>query len=275
MPFMESEGLDDLGWGADEIALACASHGGEPEHVAIAERMLSDLGLEEGDLACGAAEPLAQRGQRLLRESGGRLTRLHNNCSGKHAAMLARAQGAGWPAAGYYYLNHPVQQSIVQEIQRWTGIVASNMKIATDGCGVPVFGLSLEAMARAFARFAAAIHSGNEIPRRIGDAMLANPFLVGGTDRFDTVLMEEAPGILCKIGAEGVHSAAIIASGIGIAIKVEDGASRAQYPALLALLQRLGALPDPLPQRLAEIARKTVRDTRHEVVGEIVVRAMM
>ena len=275
MPFLRSGDLDELGWGADEIALACASHGGEPEHVAIVERMLSDLGLEEGDLACGAADPLTQRGQRLLRESGGRPTRLHNNCSGKHAAMLARAQGANWPTAGYYHLDHPVQQSIVQEIERWSGVVSSNMKIATDGCGVPVFGLSLEAMARAFARLAAAIRDGEEIPRRVGDAMLANPFLVGGTDRFDTVLMEEAPGILCKIGAEGVHSAAIISSGLGIALKVEDGASRAQYPALLALLQRLGALPDPLPQRLAELARKPVRDTRHEVVGEIVVHAMM
>ncbi|MFI5239311.1 MAG: asparaginase [Gemmatimonadales bacterium] len=275
MPFIESNGLDELGWGADEIALACASHGGEPEHVAIAERMLTDLGLEEGDLACGVAEPLSQRGQRLLRESGDRTTRLHNNCSGKHAAMLARAQGAQWPTAGYDHLDHPVQQSIVQEIERWTGVPRSGMKIARDGCGVPVFGLSLEAMARAFARFAASIRAGDEIPRRVGDAMLANPFLVGGTDRFDTVLMEEVPGIVCKIGAEGVHSAAIVASGIGLAIKVEDGASRAQYPALLALLQHLGVVPASLPERLAEHARKPVRNTRHEIVGEIVVRAMM
>jgi L-asparaginase II len=275
IPLIASGGLDELGWGADEIALACASHGGEPEHVAIVERMLNDLGLEEGDLACGAAEPLAQRGQRLLRESGQRLARVHNNCSGKHTAMLARAQTADWPAANYHHLAHPVQQSILREMERWTGVAAARITIATDGCGVPVFGLSLEAMARAFSRFADATHDGEEIPRRIGDAMLANPFLVGGTDRFDTVLMEEAPGILCKIGAEGVHSAAIMAGRIGIALKVEDGASRAQYPALLALLQRLGALPDPLPPRLADIARKPVRDTRHEVVGEVVVRARM
>ncbi|MES2358443.1 MAG: asparaginase [Gemmatimonadota bacterium] len=275
IPFMTTGHVDELGWGADEIALACASHGGEPEHVAIAERMLSDLGLEEGDLACGAAEPLSQRGQRLLRESGGRTTRLHNNCSGKHAAMLACAQTAGWPTAGYDHLDHPVQQAIVRTIETWSGTSRSQIRIARDGCGVPVFGISLEAMARAFARFAAAMNRGDEVPARIGSSMLCNPFLVGGTDRFDTVVMTEAPGILCKIGAEGVHSAAIVSDGIGIALKVEDGASRAQYPALLALLQHLGALPDPLPQRLAEIARKPVRDTRHEVVGEIVVRAMI
>jgi len=275
MPFIESKGLDELGWGPDQIALACASHGGEPEHVAIAERMLVELGLEEGDLACGVTEPLSQRGQRLLRESGGRPTRLHNNCSGKHAAMLARARTANWATAGYDHLAHPLQQSIVSEIERWTGVPRASMAIAQDGCGVPVFGLSLEAMARAFARLASSIRTGDEIPRRIGDAMISNPFLVGGTDRFDTVLMEEVPGVLSKIGAEGVHSAAILATGTGVAIKVEDGASRAQYPALLALLAHLGALPGSLPERLAEHARKPVRDTRHEIVGEIVVRAMM
>ena len=275
MPFMASGGLDELGWSADETALACASHGGEPEHVAIAERMLSDLDLEEGDLVCGASEPLSQRGQRILRESGARPTRLHNNCSGKHSAMLARAQTAGWSTEGYHHLEHPVQQSIVGEITRWTGVTASKISYATDGCGVPVFGLPLEAMARAFSRFAAAINRGDEIPRRIGDAMLANPFLVGGTDRFDTVVMEHVPGVICKIGAEGVHSAAVIAGGIGIALKVEDGGSRAQYPAMIALLQHLGAIPRQLPQRLADFARKPVRDTRHEVVGEVVVRATM
>lgn len=275
MPFVRSGHLDELSWGADEIALACASHGGEPEHVAIAERMLSDIGLEEGDLACGAAEPLSQRGQRLLRESGGRVTRLHNNCSGKHAAMLACARAADWPTAGYDHLDHPVQQAIVQTVEEWTGTSRACMTIARDGCGVPVFGMSLAAMARAYAQFAAAVKRGDDVPSRIGSAMLSNPFLVGGTDRFDTIVMSEAPGILCKIGAEGVHSAAIMNEGIGVALKVEDGASRAQYPAMLALLQYLGALPDPLPQRLADIARKPVRDTRHEIVGEIVVRAMI
>src|SRR6185437_731978 len=123
-------------------------------------------GLEEGDLACGAAEPLSQRGQRLLRESGGRATRLHNNCSGKHAAMLACAQTAGWPTAGYDHLEHPVQQAIVQTIENWTGTSSSQMTIARDGCGVPVFGISLVAMARAFGRFAAAMDRGDEVPTR-------------------------------------------------------------------------------------------------------------
>jgi hypothetical protein len=101
MPLIESGGFDALAWGDDQLALGCASHGGEPEHVAIADGMLTSIGMEEGDLACGPHEPLSQRGQRALRESGERPTRLHNNCSGKHAAMLARAHTAGWSTFGY------------------------------------------------------------------------------------------------------------------------------------------------------------------------------
>ncbi len=235
--------------------------------------MLSDLGLEEGDLACGVTEPLSSRGVRILRESGSRPTRLHNNCSGKHAAMLARARACGDPTEGYDRRDHPVQQRMIAEVEHWTGVSRRKMKLAVDGCGVVVFGLPLDAMARAYSRFAASVRDGDEVSSRIAEAMLANPFLVGGTERFDTILMEEEPQVLCKVGAEGVHCAAFFPERVGVALKVEDGAARAQYPALLALLQHVGALPAKLPPRLAEIARKPVRDTRHEVVGEIYVRA--
>jgi L-asparaginase II len=270
LPFIESGQFDELGWGTDEIALACASHGGEPEHVAIVDRMLTSIGLEEGDLACGVQEPLSQRGARLLRESGERATRLHNNCSGKHAAMLARAEVSEWTAEGYDRAEHPVQRSITESVSQWTGVPEGELILGVDGCGVVVYALPLESMARAYARLGAAAARGEAAPSRIIDAMLGNPFLVGGTDRFDTVLMEETDGnILCKIGAEGVHSALLVDRGIGIAVKAEDGAVRAQYPALLALLQRLEALPVKLPSRLAEFAAKPVRNTRHEIVGQI------
>src|SRR6185295_6132773 len=107
-----------------------------PEHVAIAERMLSSLGLEEGDLACGPHEPLSGRGAKLLRDSGERPTRLHNNCSGKHSAMLARARQAGWPTRDYERAEHPVQQSVLEMISRWTGVPARSLIQAVDGCGV-------------------------------------------------------------------------------------------------------------------------------------------
>ncbi|MGQ0640022.1 MAG: asparaginase [Gemmatimonadaceae bacterium] len=270
MPFLEEGGHTRLNWGEDQLALACASHGGEPEHVAVAKTMLSDVGLEEGDLACGVHEPLSSRGAKILRDGGLRPTRLHNNCSGKHAAMLARAHLAGWSTHGYERDGHPVQEGCLTSVSEWTGLPSSDIDRGVDGCGVVVFNIPLDAMARAYARFATAVARGDAVPQRIAQAMSARPFLVGGTDRFDTVLIDETRGnVLVKIGAEGVHCAAIVDQGIGVAVKVEDGAARAQYPALLEVLRRFGAIPDTIPARLADFARPRIRNTRGETVGEV------
>lgn len=269
MPLLKSGGFDDLQWGEDELAMACASHGGEPEHVAIAERMLSAIGLEEGDLACGPHEPLSNRGAKLLREAGERPTRLHNNCSGKHAAMLACAHTAGWPMFGYERSAHEVQKCCLSSVAQWTGLQTDQIGIAVDGCGVVEFAMPLENMARAYSRLARA-GAGDGIPRRIIGAMLSRPFLIGGSDRFDSILIEETDGrIVAKIGAEGVHSVAILDQGVGLAIKVEDGSPRAQFPAIIRLLQLLDALPSTLPPRLEEFLRRQIRNTRGETVGEI------
>jgi L-asparaginase II len=270
MGLVESGGFDALRWGDDQLALACASHGGEPEHVAIAQAMLEDIGLEEGDLACGPHDPLSSRGMKLLRESGARLTRLHNNCSGKHAAMLARAQTAGWHTYGYERRDHPVQHCSLRSVALWSGLEESQIGQAIDGCGVVAFALPLESMARAWSRLARAVRDGDEVPSRIVHAMKTRPFLIGGTDRFDSVLIEETDGrAVAKIGAEGVHSIAVPEQGIGIAVKVDDGAQRAQFPAVIRILQMLDVLPAVLPQRLDEFYHRPVRNTRGEVVGEI------
>jgi L-asparaginase II len=270
MPLVDGGGLAKLGWNDDELALACASHGGEPEHVAIAESMLRRMGLEEGDLACGPHEPLSPRGARLLRESGHRLTRLHNNCSGKHSAMLAQAVLTAQPTTGYERIDHSVQQAALEVVSAWSGVPRDDVGVAVDGCGVPVFALPLANMALAYARLVTAAARGHESASRIVHAMTGHPFLIGGTERFDTVLMQACRGrVLCKIGAEGVHTLALVDQGIGMAIKVEDGAPRAQYPVVLALLSMLGALPDPLPDALREFAGRPIRNTRGESVGEI------
>lgn len=274
IPFVESGGLDSLDWGDDQMAISCASHGGEPEHVALVARMLRDIGLEDGDLVCGTHEPLSARGARIVRESGQRLTRLHNNCSGKHASMLAFAHTQGWAKQGYEGREHPIQQAIIGQIARWTGVEESDMEMGVDGCGVIVFATPLESMARAYARFGAAAYRGDEVPRRIFSAMTTQPFLVAGTDRLDSLLIDESHGrVVSKLGAEGVHCAAIPELGIGIAIKVEDGHLRAQAPALIRILQLLGGLPESLPPRLAELARKPLRNTRNEVTGEVMMHA--
>jgi len=299
LPMVADGDWDALGWGSDAMALACASHGSEPEHVAVAQQMLHDIGLAEHDLACGPHEPLSKRGAALLRESGERLSRLHSNCSGKHSAMLAAAQRKGWPTAGYEQEGHPVQLRAWRTVAQWSGVPADEIQRGVDGCGVTVFGLPLTGMAHAYARLATAVHdhtarvsaggdtrasSGHasdvdddtarqhDALGRIGAAMLAHPHLVGGTDRFDTVIMREGRGnIIAKLGAEGVHSVGILDRGIGLAVKVEDGAERAQYPAVLACLQSLGVLPATLSPALSAFAAPSVRNTRDEVVGHIFV----
>jgi len=268
--FVESGGFDACGWGSEELALACASHGGEPEHVALAARMLESIGLEEGDLACGAHEPMTRRGVRLMHEAGLSPTRLHNNCSGKHAGMLAYARGQSWSTLGYERLGHEVQDRALAQISRWSGSPRDDMELMVDGCGVVAVGLPLGALAAAFARLGAAAERGETVPARILTAIAAHPFLFGGTDRFDTVLVEESKGrLISKVGAEGVHAVTIPAKGIAVAIKVEDGAARAQHPALLKLLQLLGVLPEELSPRLSVFARTPIMNTRNELVGEV------
>jgi L-asparaginase II len=184
--------------------------------------------------------------------------------------MLASAHTSGLPAYGYERSDHPVQQACLAEAARWAGVAPSSVGLAVDGCGVTVFVLGLDAMALAYARLADAARRSAEIPSRIVHAMQTRPFLVGGTDRFDSALIEATEGrCIAKIGAEGIHCAAVIDQGIGIAVKVEDGAQRAQFPAVLLALQHYGALPKDLPPRLAEFMNRSLRNTRGEIVGEV------
>ncbi|HLA91795.1 MAG TPA: asparaginase [Gemmatimonadaceae bacterium] len=270
LPFLACGGFDKLGWGDEELALACASHGGEPEHLALARKMLESIGLEEGDLACGPHEPLSPRGVRCARESGRAYSRLHNNCSGKHAAMLARAHSAGWPTQGYERAGHSVQRGCLAEVAKWSDVPIDDMPIGVDGCGATVMALPLDRMALAFSRWGRSVAQGEELPFRTASAVRRHPHLLAGTERFDTVLLEETAGeVIAKVGAEGVHSVAVPGVGLGIAVKVEDGALRAQHVAVVRLLQQLGVLPATLSARLQEWAVKTVRNTRGEIVGEV------
>ena len=171
---------------------------------------------------------------------------------------------------GYEREDHPVQMECLDTIAKWSGIDASSIGRAIDGCGVVVFALPLHAMATAYARLADGARRSVDMPSRIVHAMQTRPFLVGGSDRFDSAIIEATEGrVVAKVGAEGVHSVAIIDEGIGMALKVECGAQRAQFPAVIALLQHYGALPRDLPPRLAEFACKQLRNTRGEVVGEV------
>jgi L-asparaginase II len=231
---------DDLS--DDELAIACASHRDTPEQIAAVAALLARAQATESDLELG---PQEGRPRELV----------HNNCSGNHAGMLALCRARGWPTAGYRLPDHPVQQACREAHAEAAEVEADVMPTGTDGCGIVTFALTLERMAHAFSRLESL--SGGE---RIAGAMRARPDLVGGPDSADYFLMRAAPGWLAKGGAEGLLCAAG-PDGTGVALKTEDGTSRAHAPALASFLGRLGVdLPD--------LAVRPILNTRGETVGD-------
>jgi len=253
-----------------ELALCCASHSGEACHVAGVRGLLRKVGVDESALACGAHAPFHATSARQLQESGQPPARIHNNCSGKHAGMIALASAQGWPVAGYHELRHPVQQRMLREVCAWTGVSADDVLTAVDGCGVATFALTLESLARAFSALAASARRGDAGPQRILAAMAKHPEYVGGSGRLCTELSRAVQGrILAKTGAEGVYCVAVPGAELGIALKVEDGATRASEPALLAVLRALALLSDDEMAALASFAEPSITNTRGERVGRI------
>lgn len=258
-----SGAADRFGLGPAELAVASASHNGEPEHLEAVRSLLAKAGVEEGALECGVHPVRPVPGRRLppVPEP----MPIHNNCSGKHAAMLALARHRGWPLQGYPALDHPVQAEMRRQVAAAAGVDPEELGVGIDGCGVPTFALPLWRVALAFARL-------GRWPAldRVRWAMAAHPFLVAGTGRFCTDLAAVTAGrILGKVGAEGIYGVAVVDKGWGIAVKVEDGASRGLYPAVMRILEDLGLLSAGERERLAPHAAPEVRNHRGEVVGAV------
>ena len=270
MPLLDDGAADAFGFGSEEIALCCASHSGEPVHVALAAKMLARIGATEADLACGAHPPFDRSAAAALESAGVQPGRLHNNCSGKHAGMMTLARHHGWPIEGYHERGHPVQQRMAAELARWSSVPVEQLATGVDGCGVVTFGLPLASLALVFARLAAATAAGEGHAARVVNAMLRHPELVAGTDRLCTSLMQASDGrVFAKVGAEGVYCAGVPGTGIGIAIKAEDGAQRAAEPALLSVLTQLGVFDAKAHASLSRWSVPLVRNTRGEVVGSL------
>ncbi len=244
LPLIESGAADALGLGDAELALAVASHSGEPEHVALAAGMLLKAGAGEPSLCCGVHWPLGADAVRDLCARGSHPSQLHNNCSGKHAGFLCLAAANGWPAEDYVGPDHPVQQAVRAALEEMTGETLDESRRAVDGCSIPTYAVSLSGLARAFARFATGQGLSAERARaakRIRAAIAAHPFLVAGTGRFDTEFMTRfGARAFTKTGAEGVFCAALPDLGLGLAVKADDGATRAAEVMIGALLQRFG-----------------------------------
>jgi L-asparaginase II len=211
-----------------EIAVACASHSGEDVHIAVVRRILASAGLDVAALQNTPDLPLNEAAAHAVLRAGGGKDALHQNCSGKHAAMLATCVTNGWPIDSYRDPQHPLQQRIRSTIEQYAGEAVS--AVAVDGCGAPLFAISLLSLARAFAAIAQS---------RVADAMRAHPELVGGTGRDVTAVMRDVSGLVAKDGAEGVYAAAL-ADGRVAAVKIGDGAGRARRPVLAWALEQLG-----------------------------------
>jgi L-asparaginase II len=263
VPFVELA-ADHLGVTSEEIAIACASHYGEDIHATTVRRLLARVRLDEAALACGPQLPVDPGSARRLLAAGMAPQRIHNNCSGKHAGMLAVCVVAGWPVEGYADREHPCQQAVGAALARVLGVSLEGAPWGIDGCGLPTYGVPLRALAGAFA-------AGQQEAtfRRCQEAMAAHPLLVAGTGAFDTALLDHAGNAITgKIGGAALWAGVLRASGVGIAVKLEAGNIEAIPPVALAILQRLGALRQQLPAALERFARPRLRNWEGEVVGE-------
>ena len=222
------------------LALAAASHSGEEFHVAGVREILAGAGLAEDDLQCPRAVPWEEVFQQEFLREGGEPDRVHMNCSGKHAAMLATCVAAGWPTGTYLDPAHPLQVALRQSVEDLAG--EQFAAVGVDGCGAPVFALCLAGLARAFQALVTAPPGTPE--RRVADAMRAHPEWTSGSLRPERALMASVPGLLLKAGAEGVQAFAL-ADGRAAAFKIEDGSARAREPVTVALLRWLGASTAP------------------------------
>ncbi|HET7322523.1 MAG TPA: asparaginase [Longimicrobiaceae bacterium] len=270
LPLVADGALDRFGITLEELSLCCGSHSGEPRHVAAAESVLRRVGLDGESLACGPHPPFHEASRRELEEAGLEPLRLHNNCSGKHAGMIALARVHGWDVEGYHLPEHPVQQRILAELSRWTTLPAEAMALGVDGCGVMTVGLPLRYMALSYARLAAAAREGEREPTYVVGAMTSYPEMVAGEGRLCTELMDLARGrLFAKVGAEGVYCVGVPGAELGVALKVEDGAKRAVAPAILSVLRQLDLISEDDLGALYSHAFPELVNTRGEVVGEI------
>lgn len=278
LPLVASGAADAFGFTEPEIALACASHSGEPMHVDIAARMLARIRSSESDLQCGIHLPFSeQETERLLRANAA-ITQLHNNCSGKHAAMLAVGKHLNADIGGYLLPDHPVQQAILKSVSEFCEIPKDDIAIGIDGCCAPNFAMPLSAMARGFLNLVAPRDDfADDVIRgaaeRVVRAMLEHPELIGGSERLDTMLMKAVPGrLISKVGADGVWLCGVLPCdayplGAAIALKIEDGDDKRARPVVaVEILRKLGILAN---LSLSELSPLPLKNRHGDVVGRI------
>jgi len=273
LPLVESGAADRYGYGDKELALACASHSGEPEHMRLAGDIVARAGLSEADFECGCHWSSEQKVLIAQARAGDKPNQLGNNCSGKHAGFLCLSCHAGVDHHGYVGYDHFVQASVRDVMSELTGTAHGHDTCGTDGCSIPTYAAPLDRIAHGFARMASGVGLGLERARaakRLMAACMAEPFYVAGTGRACTTLMQLAPGrIFAKTGAEGVYCAAIPEKGYGIALKCEDGSNRGAEAMIGAVLAKFFADDRELSAKLGDWTNKTLKNWNGIEVGQI------
>ena len=271
LPLVASGAVEQFGLTGAEIALACGSHAGQPEHVSVADSMLRKAGRDASSLECGVHWPLGEAAARGLAACGGLPTALHNNCSGKHAGFICVACQRGLDTTGYGQPEHPVMREVTAALAQATGATLDESVRGIDGCSIPTFALPLRTLATGFARLGTGHHLSPSLARASAGIRLAiadNPVMLAGTGRFDTrIATAFGEAVLCKCGAEGTAAAAIPELGIGLAVKIDDGAGRAVEVAMASLLRRF--LPESLVDHdeLRQLATSPLRNWNGLTVG--------
>jgi L-asparaginase II len=258
-----------------EIAILTASHNGEKKHVQLVYSILDKINLREKDLQCGICPPAHKPTANDLHKKGIHIGPIYNPCSGKHAAQLALCQYFGWGIHDYYYIEHPVQQMILDVIANVTEFPKEKIYIGIDDCGVPVFGLPIKYMANAYTRIAnweLLPQKYREAAQKIFLSMMVNPYIVGGTDRFDTDLMRVSNGnLIAKSGADGVFCIGIRDEkgipGLGITIKMESGNMKFLPMAVIRILDQLTILSKEQIHKLKKYLPPDILNYRNEKVG--------
>ena len=273
LPLIETGAADAFQLGDAEIALASASHNGEPRHVDGVTQWLTRIGLSVDDLECGPHLPYHEPSAMELLRSGDEPNRAHNNCSGKHSGFLSVARHLGHPTKGYIQYEHPVQQRILGVLETMTGLDLGAVPRGIDGCGIPVIAMPLGNMALAMARLADPSDQPEERQAacaRVLKAIAAEPFMVAGSERFCTDVMEiTGPKVMIKTGAEGVYCGSLPELGLGIALKVDDGAGRAAETLMGQILLTLGVLTNEEIAKLTPVLTPTLKNRAGTEVGQI------
>ncbi len=280
LPLVASGAADRWQLSNEELALACASHGGEPRHALTAASMLAKAGVDASALECGAHWPYHDGSIKALAAAGAQPTALNNNCSGKHAGfvclgcLMAEDKDKRAFLTGYVKPDHPVMREVTAALQASTGFDLSSAPVGIDGCSIPTFAVPLRHLAHGFARLATGVGLSPEhqlAAKRLRAAVAAAPYMVAGSGRFDSRLMERlGERVFCKVGAEGVYCAALPEVGLGVAIKMDDGnTSRACEVAMAALIERLLPLSDVDGRFVRDFSDVTLSNWNGLEVGQL------